>query len=44
MLLLVLGPAGQTRTDDTAAGMVTHDTEILDTADRVTALRDGRLT
>lgn len=36
--------AEQTRTNNTATVMVTHDTEILDAADRVLALRDGRLT
>lgn len=36
--------AEQTRAQDTATVMVTHDTEILDAADRVLALRDGQLT
>ena len=36
--------AEQTRTNNTATVMVTHDTEILDAADRVLSLRDGRLT
>ncbi|OIV36746.1 ABC transporter ATP-binding protein [Mangrovactinospora gilvigrisea] len=36
--------AEQTRQNNTATVMVTHDTEILDAADRVLALRDGRLT
>lgn len=35
--------ARQTRTHRTATVMVTHDHEILDTADRVLTLRDGRL-
>ena len=36
--------AEQTRAQGTATVMVTHDTEILDAADRVLTLRDGRLT
>ncbi|MFR0358190.1 ABC transporter ATP-binding protein [Streptomyces sediminimaris] len=36
--------AEQTRARTTATVMVTHDTEILDAADRVLSLRDGRLT
>jgi putative ABC transport system ATP-binding protein len=36
--------ARQTRAQNTATVMVTHDTEILDAADRVRNLRDGRLT
>ncbi|WP_324788470.1 ABC transporter ATP-binding protein [Streptomyces sp. H51] len=36
--------AEQTRVRNTATVMVTHDTEILDTADQVLHLRDGRLT
>lgn len=36
--------AQQTRAQGTATVMVTHDTEILDAADRVLTLRDGRLT
>jgi len=36
--------AAQTRTHHTATVMVTHDHEILDAADRVLTLRDGRLT
>lgn len=36
--------AEQTRTEGTATVMVTHDTEILDAADHVLSLRDGRLT
>ncbi|WP_255945967.1 ABC transporter ATP-binding protein [Streptomyces odontomachi] len=36
--------AQQTRAHRTATVMVTHDHEILDTADRVLTLRDGRLT
>ncbi|BCJ33296.1 ABC transporter ATP-binding protein [Actinocatenispora thailandica] len=36
--------AEQTRTRRTATVMVTHDTEILDAADQVRQLRDGRLT
>jgi putative ABC transport system ATP-binding protein len=36
--------AEQTRVNNTATVMVTHDTEILDATDRVLALRDGRLT
>ncbi|MEU5099323.1 ABC transporter ATP-binding protein [Streptomyces sp. NPDC020996] len=36
--------AEQTRVHNTATVMVTHDTEILDTADQVLTLRDGRLT
>ncbi|MFF8988388.1 ABC transporter ATP-binding protein [Streptomyces sp. NPDC014983] len=35
--------AEQTRANNTATVMVTHDTEILDAADRVLTLRDGRL-
>nr|WP_225850205.1 ABC transporter ATP-binding protein [Streptomyces sp. HPF1205] len=35
--------AEQTRKNNTATVMVTHDTEILDAADRVLTLRDGRL-
>jgi putative ABC transport system ATP-binding protein len=36
--------AEQTRAQATATVMVTHDTEILDSADRVVHLRDGRVT
>ncbi|MEU2553411.1 ABC transporter ATP-binding protein [Streptomyces sp. NPDC014684] len=36
--------AEQTRVHHTATVMVTHDTEILDAADHVLTLRDGRLT
>ncbi|MFG2263633.1 ATP-binding cassette domain-containing protein [Streptomyces sp. NPDC048720] len=36
--------AEQTRVHRTATVMVTHDTEILDAADHVLTLRDGRLT
>ncbi|MFL6113354.1 MAG: ABC transporter ATP-binding protein [Catenulispora sp.] len=36
--------AEQTRAQATATVMVTHDTEILDSADRVVNLRDGRIT
>ncbi|MGH3417428.1 MAG: ATP-binding cassette domain-containing protein, partial [Actinocrinis sp.] len=36
--------AEQTRAQATATVMVTHDTEILESADRVLNLRDGRVT